>query len=195
MAFKRKIDMQGDVFNGISCVFAVKGGIATTGNAATLKDTDMIEFPVSDESGFNFDTGAPSIDHFKIKGLQADWVSKFKPGDGEVKLEIPCNNTEILDFCGFNGQKTTLTLPAGLTVGGKGKVSGQSYSSTQKAIYLGVLVLNDSEDKILYIKKVKFMAQLMFDSSNKPLCVVLTGSVAAGADADAFGIFESDATA
>lgn len=186
--------MQGDVFNGISCVFAVKGGIATSGNAATLKDTDMVEFPVSEESGFNFDTGAPSIDHFKIKGLQADWVSKFKPGDGEVKLEIPCNNTEILDFCGFKGQKTTLTLPAGLTVGGKGKVSGQSYSSTQRAIYLGVLALNDSEDKILYIKKVKFMAQLVFDGSNKPLCVTLTGSVAAGADTDAFGIFEPDAS-
>lgn len=194
MAFKRKIDMQGDVFNGISSVFAVKGGIVTSGNAATLKDTDMIEFPVSEESGFNFDTGAPSVDHFKIKGLQADWVSKFKPGDGEVKLEIPCNNTEILDFCGFKGQKTTLTLPAGLTVGGKGKVSGQSYSSTQRAIYLGVLVLNDSEDKILYIKKAKFMAQLVFDGSNKPLCVILTGSVAAGADTDAFGIFEPDAS-
>ena len=52
MAFKKKIDMQGDVFSGISSVFAVKGGIATaagsgsTGTAATLTDGDMLEFPV-----------------------------------------------------------------------------------------------------------------------------------------------------
>lgn len=186
--------MQGDVFNGISCVFAVKGGIETKSGAATLKDTDMIEFPVSDESGFNFDTGAPSVDHFKVKGLQADWVSKFKPGDGEVKLEIPCNNTEILAFCGFKETETTLTLPSGMTVGEKGKVKGKTYASTQRAVNLGILVLNDTEDKILFVKKVKFMAQILFDSSNKPLCVSLTGSVAAGADPDAFGILEPDAS-
>ena len=34
------------------------------------------------------------------------------------------------------------------------------------------------------------MAQTMFDSSQKPLCVTLTGTIAAGADADAFGILE-----
>lgn len=195
MAFSRKIDMQGDVFNGISSVFAVKDGIKTSGNAATLKDGDMIEFPVSEESGFSFDTGAPSVDHFKVKGLQADWVSKFKPGDGEVKLEVPCNSTGIMEFCGFVGNDTTLTLPQGLSVGGKGKIKGKTFASTQKAIYLGILVLNDSEDKVLYVKKVKFMAQLVFDGSNKPLCVTLTGSVAAGADSDAFGILVPDATA
>ena len=34
------------------------------------------------------------------------------------------------------------------------------------------------------------MAQTMFDSSQKPLCVTLTGTIAAGADTDAFGILE-----
>ena len=34
------------------------------------------------------------------------------------------------------------------------------------------------------------MAQIIFDGSNKPLCVVLTGTIAAGAAADAFGICE-----
>jgi hypothetical protein len=32
------------------------------------------------------------------------------------------------------------------------------------------------------------MAQIIFDGSNKPLCVVLTGSVSAGGDAKALGI-------
>ena len=34
------------------------------------------------------------------------------------------------------------------------------------------------------------MAQAIFDGSNKPLCVVLTGAIAAGADKDAFGVLE-----
>ena len=59
----RKIDLQGDVFNGISSVFAVKGGIETTSGKATLTAEKMLEFPVSDESGFNFDTGSSRDEH------------------------------------------------------------------------------------------------------------------------------------
>ena len=200
MAFKKKIEMQGDVFSGISSVFAVKGGIATatgggsTGVAANLVDTDMLEFPVSEDSGFSFDTGAPSVNHFKIHGMNADWVNTFTPGDGEVKLEIPCNGTDIFKFCfGQDGVDTTLTLPTGTTVGGKNKLKGKAYSSVQKAIYLGLLVLDETETKVLYIKKTKFVAQAMFDGSNKPFVVTLTGSISAGADADAFGVLEPSA--
>ena len=151
----------------------------------------MLEFPVSDDSGFNFDTGQPSIEHFKVKGLNTDWVNTFTPGDGEITLEIPCNETNIMAVCfGDEGTTTTITLPQGMTVGGKGSVTGKAYASAQKAVYLGLFILNDTEDKVLYIKKAKFMAQAIFDGSNKPLCVVLTGAIAAGADKDAFGVLE-----
>lgn len=194
MALKRKIDLQGDVFEGISSVFAVKGGIVTTDGSGTISESDLYEFPVSDDSGFNFDTGQPSIEHFKIKGLNTDWVNTFTPGDGEITLEIPCHETNILELVyGQAGVTATITLPTGVTVGGKTTVTGKAYASTQKAVYLGMLVLNDTEDRVLFIKKAKFMAQTIFDGSNKPLCVVLTGSMAAGADADAFGILEPSA--
>lgn len=191
MALKRKIDLQGDVFEGISSVFAVKGGIVTENGAATLSESDLLEFPVSDDSGFNFDTGAPSIEHFKVKGLNTDWVNTFTPGDGEITLEIPCNETGIMQVCfGDTGTTATITLPNGLTIGGKSSISGKAFASAQKAVYLGLLILNDTEDKVLFIKKAKFMAQAIFDGSNKPLCVVLTGAIAAGADKDAFGVLE-----
>ena len=182
----KKIQMQDDVFEGISAVFPVAGGITFNGNAADLSAVDLLEFPVSDDSGFNFDTGQPSIEHFKVKGLQADWVNTFTPGDGEITLEIPCNNTNILELVyGQTGTSVTVTLPSGVT--SKNVGSGKGFSTAQKAVYLGLLVLNDTEDKLLFIKKAKFMAQTIFDGSNKPLCVVLTGSIASG-DANSFGI-------
>lgn len=188
----RKIDLQGDVFNGISSVFAVKGGIETTSGKATLTAENMLEFPVSDESGFNFDTGSPSINHFKIKGLNTDWTCTFTPGDGQITLEIPCHETNILETVyGQVGTAVELKLPEDVQLDKtKTAISGKAFASTQKAIILGLLVLNDTEDKVLFIKKAKFMAQTMFDSSQKPLCVTLTGTIAAGADADAFGILE-----
>lgn len=188
----KKIDLQGDVFNGISSVFAVKGGITTTEGKATLTAENMLEFPVSDESGFSFDTGAPSINHFKIKGLNTDWTCTFTPGDGQVTLEIPCHETNILETVyGQTGVEVELKLPTEVQLDStKTAIKGKAFTSTQKAIILGLLILNDTEDKVLYIKKAKFMAQTMFDSTQKPLCVTLTGTVAAGADNDAFGILE-----
>ena len=182
----KKIQMQDDVFEGISAVFPVVGGIPFTENAADLSAVDLLEFPVSDDSGFNFDTGKPSVERFKVKGLQSDWVNTFTPGEGEITLEIPCNNTNILELVyGQTGSSVTVTLPTGVTAKNVG--TGKGFSSAQKAIYLGLLVLNDTEDKLLFIKKAKFMAQTIFDGSNKPLCVVLTGSIASG-DANSFGI-------
>lgn len=188
----KKIDLQGDVFNGISSVFAVKGGITTAQGKATLTVDNMLEFPVSDESGFSFDTGAPSINHFKIKGLNTDWTCTFTPGDGQVTLEIPCHETNILETVyGQTGVEVEIKLPTEVQLDStKTAIKGKAFASTQKAIMLGLLILNDTEDKVLYIKKAKFMAQTMFDSTQKPLCVTLTGTIAAGADTDAFGILE-----
>lgn len=185
----KKIQMQGDVFEGISSVFAVAGGLTFTTNACDLSSATLQEFPVSEDSGFNFDTGQPSIEHFKVKGLNADWVNTFTPGDGEITLEIPCHNTNIMEMVfGQTGTQATITLPSGVSSVGTA-VAGKTYASAQKAIYLGLLILNDTEDKLLLIKKAKFMAQAIFDGSNKPLCVVLTGAIAAS-DANSFGVME-----
>ena len=183
----KKIQMQDDIFEGISSVFAVAGGIEfNTASADLSQNNNLLEFPVSDDSGFNFDTGQPSIEHFKVKGLQADWVNTFTPGDGEIMLEIPCNNTNILELCyGQTGTNVTITLPAAATAKNVG--TGKAYAPAQKAVYLGLLILNDAEDKLLFIKKAKLMAQTIFDGSNKPLCVVLRGAIA-NADATSFGI-------
>ena len=183
----KKIQMQDDVFEGISAVFPVPDGITFTGNSADLSAVDLLEFPVSDDSGFNFDTGQPSIEHFKVKGLNTDWVNTFTPGDGEIMLEIPCHNTSILTLVGMEGTDVSLTLPEGMSKAGTA-ATGKAYPVTQKAVYLGLGILNDTEDKLLFIKKSKFMAQIIFDGSNKPLCVVLTGSIASGGDANALGI-------
>ena len=47
MAIKKKIDLQNDVFEGISSVFAVKGGITTVEGEATITEGNVIEFPVA----------------------------------------------------------------------------------------------------------------------------------------------------
>ena len=152
----KKIDLQGDVFNGISSVFAVKGGIDTTSGKATLVADKLLEFPVSDESGFNFDTGSPSINHFKIKGLNTDWTCTFTPGDGQITLEIPCHETNILETVyGQEGVEVDIKIPQGVILGST-SIKGKAYTSTQKAVVLGLLV------QLVLFLRVLFLLFLLF---------------------------------
>lgn len=191
MAIKKKQSMQDYVFSGISAVYAVKDGITTSGGAATIDESGVVELPVSEDSGFNFNGGEPTVNHFRVHGLQADWVSSFTPGDGELTLQIPTHDTDVLDLVyGNTGTETTITLPTDITVGGKNTVKGKLRSFEQKAVYLGLLVLDDTATHLLFIKKAKFIATPAFDGGDTPYAITLTGALAATSDADAYGIME-----
>lgn len=195
--------MQDNVFEGISAVFAVDGGFEfTVDNGVNKLDLTegktLLEFPCSEDSGFSFDTGAPSIEHFKVHGLNADWVSTFTPGDTELSIEIPCHDTQIMSLCfGSEGSDMQITLPTGaLKSSGIATAiaSGKGFGAAQKSVELGLLILDDTEQRLFYIKKAKLTAQVTFDGSNKPLCVVLSGSLSDSGDG-AFGILDIATTA
>lgn len=191
MAIKKKQSMQDYVFSGISAVYAVKDGITTSGGTATVAEGDVVELPVSEDSGFDFNGGEPTVNHFRVHGLQADWVSSFTPGDGTLTLQIPCHDDDVLDLVyGNTGTATTLTLPSDITVGGKSSVTGKARSFEQKAVYLGLLVLDDTAAHLLFIKKAKFIATPAFDGGDTPYAITLTGALAATSDDDAYGILE-----
>lgn len=200
---RKKEAMQVNVFEGISAVFAVAGGFTFTDNSGvnTLSLTEgkeLLEFPCSEDSGFSFDTGAPSIEHFKVHGLNADWVSTFTPGDTELNIEIPCHDTEIMQLVfGSEGADMRIDLPVGAMKEANiatAIATGKGFGAAQKSVELGLLILDDTEKRLFYVKKAKLTAQVTFDGSNKPLCVVLSGSLSESGDG-AFGILDITTTA
>ena len=190
--------MQLNVFEGISAVFAVDGGFTFTSGTLNLLNANarLLEFPCSEDSGFSFDTGAPSIEHFKVHGLNADWVSTFTPGDTELNIEIPCHDTEIMQLVfGSTGTDITINLPTDALKDsvGTATATGKGFGAAQKSVELGLLILDDTEKRLFYVKKAKLTAQVTFDGSNKPLCVVLSGSLSDSGDG-AFGILDIETT-
>ena len=184
---KTKAQLQASVLTGISSLFAMKGGFSGTTNI-TLDESKMCEFPCSEDSGFNYSEGTPTTDGFKVHGLGVYWTSKMTPGDTEITIEIPCHDTEILEFCGFTSADLTIAgAQDGTTFKGK-TYSGKVFSGIRKAVILGLFALDDTEENAFFVKKAKLMASVVFDGSNKPLCVTLTGSIHEGAAADALGV-------
>lgn len=195
MAVTKKSAMSSDVFAGISAVYAVKGGFAVDNGAVDLSSADIVELPASESGGVSINGGTPSTSNFRIHGLNAPWTSRMTPGDAEVTLQIPTYNDTVLDLLyGENtGTALSVTLPEGAAVDGKTTLAGQSFGFPEKAVNLGLLIINDTEDKALFIKKVKVMASPQFDGEDTPFVVNLTGTVASGADKDAIAILEPSA--
>lgn len=189
---KTKAQLQASVLTGISSLFACKDGFTTaaaqtgTGKVLTLDETKMCEFPCSEDSGFSYNEGTPTTDGHKIHGLGVYWSSKMTPGDTAIAIEIPCHDTDILEFCGFTSVDLTAT-GTGTVFSGK-TFTGKTFSGTRKAVILGLLALDDTEQNAFFVKKAKLMASVVFDGSNKPLCVALNGTIQGGADADALAV-------
>ena len=178
------------VFSDIDSVFAVKGGFPdASAGAVDASSLDIVEFPC-ERGSFNYSGGEATINPFKVHGLSADWAQTFTPGDGQVTLNVPTYGTDILELVyGKTGADLTLTLPTG--VADKTTFKGKSFSYEQKQVVLGLLILNGTGDKALYIKKVTFTATTKMDNENNPLYVTLAGSMNATTDVDATAVLEA----
>lgn len=201
MAVTKKSTMADAVFSSISAVYAYKGGFpASSSGTLDISSLDLVELPCSEDSGFSYNGGSPSVSHFKVHGQTADWSSRITPGDAELTIEVPTYDPTVLEMLyGQAGNDLTVKLPDDITLGDNASTQkagkGKAFSFEQKAITLGLLLLNDTADKALFIKSAKVMATPSFDGSDKPYVVTLTGTLQAASDPEAMAILEPAASA
>ena len=83
-------------FVGISALKVVKGGFAA--NFTLAEGATLTEIPVAEDGGFTYTGGEPSIEHYKIHGLTADWTSRTTPGETSVNLFVPSITKSLLQL-------------------------------------------------------------------------------------------------
>ena len=192
MAIIKKNTMTENVFDGISAVYAVAGGFSVSNHTADLSSADLVELPCSESGGVSINGGSPSTSVFRVHGLNAPWTSHITPGDAEVTLQVPTYDSNVLALLygnAYDSNNFTVTVPTGV-VGNDTSLVGKSFAFPEKAVNLGLLIINDTEDKALFIKKVKLLASPQFDGEDTPYVVNMTGTVASGGDTDAMAILE-----
>lgn len=189
MAIKKKTEMQEHVFDGISAVYAVAGGFTKTGDSYSV--ANAVELPVSESGGVNITGGSPSTTQFRVHGLTAPWTSHMTPGDVEITLQIPTNDEAVLNLVYGGGSTTNVSVTGIPKADGTMTISGKGFGWPQKAVNIGLLIINDTEDKALFIKKAKLLASPEFNGEDTPFVVNLTGTVAEAADAESLAILET----
>ena len=175
----------GNKFVGISALYVLPGGFGDS--FATPQGKTLTEVPVAEDGGFTYTGGEPSIEHYNIHGLTADWTSRTTPGETAINLFVPSVTKEQLQLFGF-----TVTDKNTGTIAGETITGGFMFAETSLAVTLGIAAINDEGTKLFGIKAAKLSATIVFDEANsaKPIGISLTGSTSKGGDSDAMGIFE-----
>ncbi len=197
MSVIKKNSMTEQVFDGISALYAVAGGFKVTPeHTVDITGKDLVELPVSESSGVSINGGSPSTTIFRVHGLNAPWTSHITPGDAEITLQVPTYDSRVLSLIygsAYSSDDMVFPIPSG-TVSDTTieTLTGKSFAFPEKAVNLGLLIINDTEDKALFIKKVKLLASPEFSGEDTPFVVNLTGTVASGGDLDAMAILEPE---
>lgn len=165
MAMKSKIELK-DVFSGLSSIMVVKDGIRDF--ATVTPDFDM---PVTIDS-LSMSQDAPTLNHYKVHGLQADWAVTATPGDFTFSATVPTIHKDVVGY--FLGEANEVATS---TING---VSYQGISASLKSVKLnmGIILISEDGNKAIVIKKMAVYATPQYENgSTTPFAFTLTGSI------------------
>ena len=165
---KTKNDLK-DVFIGLSQIMIKKGGITDF----TSVEPEY-EIPVTVDS-LSLSMGEATLNRVKVHGLQTDWAVTSTPGDFEFACTIPSTHKELLGY--FFGEANNI---ANAAVNGK-NYNGVSLSVKNVQRDMGIILINEAEDKCVLFKKMTITPALAFENgSTEPIGIKLTGTLVAG---------------
>lgn len=158
-----------DVFMGLSEIRTVKGGISDFKNV-----TSEMEIPVLVDT-LTMSMGEPTKNSVKVHGLQTDWAVTYTAGEFAFACTIPSTHTELCEY--FFGEAH---LIEGATIDGK-NASGFSLTMRNVMVDLGIVLLNETGDKVVLVKKLSVTPRFVFENaSTTPIGIALTGSLVVG---------------
>ena len=179
MATKTKQELK-DVFNGLSSVLYTDEVVDLSSGTPTI--TTKYNLPVTVDT-LQLSQDDPTVNHYKVIGLDGDWTSSATLGDMTVQFTVPTKAKEVLQLAyGESAVKdiTKLTLTtddADVDNSDKG-YEGVSLMVGKKKV-TGTFVLVDEEKKnLMVITNVALWAKPLYENpGTEPFAIQFTGTI------------------
>ena len=126
---------------------------------------------------------SPTINHYKVIGLDADWTSSSTAGDMSVELTVPSVNEEIIKTCfgeSAYAQITKASITTGDTTVDNGATGYEGYAwEASKYKMEGTFVLVEAtKNNLFVVTNLALYATFLYDNtSTEPIAFKLTGTV------------------
>lgn len=177
MAAKTKQELK-VVFNDIADLYYQQAVVDF--EQTTLKFAPEFNLPVTVDT-LQITQDDPTINHYKVIGLDADWTSSSTSGDVKIQLTVPTLDKEVMKI--FYGADAVKDVPTATMTTGDTELDGttgfEGHAWELKKKITGTFFLVDSEKKnLVVITNLALYAKQLYDNpGTQPFAIQLTGSI------------------
>ena len=179
MATKTKQELK-DVFNGLSSVLYTDEVVDLSSGTPTI--TTKYNLPVTVDT-LQLSHDDPTVNHYKVIGLDGDWTSSATLGDMTVQFTVPTKAKEVLQLAYGESAvkditKLTITTDDAEVDNSANGYEGVSLMIGKKKV-TGTFVLVDEEKKnLMVITNIALWAKPLYENpGTEPFAIQFTGTI------------------
>lgn len=179
MAMKKKQELK-DVFNGLSSLLYTKEVIDLSKDNTTI--TPEFDLPVAVDT-LQISQDDPTINHYKVIGLDGDWTSSATLGDMSIQFTVPTKAKDVLVLA--YGKDAVKDLTKVSIASGDDEVDNKTAGYKGVSIMLkkqkvtGTFVLVDEEKQnLMVLTNVALWAKPLYENpGTEPFAIQFTGTL------------------
>lgn len=175
---KKKQELK-DVFNGLSSLLYQSA--VTDLSQATLAITPEYDLPVTVDT-LQISQDDPTINHYKVIGLDGDWTSSATLGDMNIQFTVPTKAKDVLELAyGADAVKTitTATITTGDSeIDNDGGYEGVSIKLEKKKITGTFVLVDEEKQNLMVLTNVALWAKPLYENpGTEPFAIQFTGTM------------------
>ena len=176
---KSKQDLK-DVFNGLSSLLYQRAIVDLS--QSTLSITPEYDLPVTVDT-LQISQEDPTINHYKVIGLDGDWTSSATLGNMNIKFTVPTKAKDVLKLAYGEDAVKEITK---LTITGTGDTdlddengfSGTSIMLKKKKVTGTFVLVDEEQTNLMVITNVALWAKPLYENpGTEPFAIQFTGTM------------------
>lgn len=194
MAMKTRNELK-DVFNGLSSLYFCKAAVdldgASDNGVTSLNIAWDYELPVTVDT-LQISQDDPTINHYKVIGLQGDWTSSAEAGDFTIQFTVPTKHTDVIKLAfgetaykDMSGVVMTGDDNVAKIGGANAKWQGGAVAINMTKVQGTIGLLDEAKENMMLVSNIELYAKPMYENpGTEPFAIQFSGTIVTSGDAN-----------
>lgn len=171
MATKTKQELK-DVFNGLSSLLFQSAEVDLN-SSSKIQLAPEYDLPVTVDT-LQVNQDDPTVNHYKVIGLDGDWTSSATLGDMTIQFTVPTKSTDVLKMA-YGDDAVKESVQASLD---SQDYEGVALTIKKKKITGTFILVNEEKDQIMIMSGVALWAKPLYENpGTEPFALQFTGTM------------------
>lgn len=186
MAMKTKTQLK-DVFNGLSSLYFSKTAYDLDGDGTGVTSLNIAwdyELPVTVDT-LQISQDDPTINHYKVIGLQGDWTSSAESGEFNIQFTVPTKHTDVIKLAFGDDASAPMTGVKMTDLDATKTWTGSAVTVAMHKVTGTIGLLDEAKENIMLITNIALYAKPLYENaSTEPFAIQFSGSIETSGDAN-----------